>query len=49
VILQNYFRKLSSLKTKFVRSFIRKKENSMLHIFFAVAAVEIFAGVATRG
>ncbi len=49
VIFQNYFRKLSFLNNKFVRSFIRPKINSILHISFAVAAVETLAGVATCG
>jgi hypothetical protein len=49
VILQNYFRKLSFLKNKFVRSFLRTKINSMLHIIFAKTAVETLAGVATCG
>jgi hypothetical protein len=49
VIFQNYFRKLSFLNNKFVRSFIRTKINSILHISFAVAVVETLAGVATCG
>jgi hypothetical protein len=47
VILQNYFRKLSFLKNKFVRSFLRKKISSFLHIIFAMAAVKTLVGVAT--
>ncbi len=44
VILQNYFRKLSFLRNKFVRNFFRKKISSLLHIIFAVAAEKTLVG-----
>ncbi len=47
MIFQNYFRILSFLNNKFVKNFIITKINLMLHIIFAMGAVETLAGVAT--